>query len=457
MTGRDQKEWNMILELQSPDCNYERTQEIFGYFYETYHRLIASYVISFFSGAVPDYYDILQESYLSFFDYLKYRITKLPVMNGFYSWIRGTLTQYTAHKNQLSLYDNIIINRYKKLYDRYDLSGNEDSSELYSLYVEHYGEKMGAQKALSRIKNYVIFQGYKSRVVPVVFFTDEMLEQYTCSAITFPYEDVDFSLELRILKSAINDSNSAYKEFFDFLFQFKEAVLLNGIKISWSDDMYGNTSILRKYMVKSRRDLSKILYNAHLIDRNLLDLAENYIKYFYFKKYGLAMRQTTIKTFEKKTYEQNKIHSTAKISSNIISAILNDYKYNNLTMDEISRKYFISLTTILRYINLYIGKKEKKQYSKRNISSDVIKMLIDDYNNTHATIKNLSEKYHVSSSTITKYLKPYSKTTESKKIKMDMAEEYMQSNMAISEIAQKYHIDYQKAYRWLKPYKELKK
>ena len=84
-------------------------------------------------------------------------------------------------------------------------------------------------------------------------------------------------------------------------------------------------------------------------------------------------------------------------------------------------------------------------------------MLIDDYNNTHATIKNLSEKYHVSSSTITKYLKPYSKTTESKKIKMDMAEEYMQSNMAISEIAQKYHIDYQKAYRWLKPYKELKK
>lgn len=56
MTDRDQMEWNMILELQSPDCSYERAQEILEHFYNAYKNAIYNYIYSFFKGIHPRCY-----------------------------------------------------------------------------------------------------------------------------------------------------------------------------------------------------------------------------------------------------------------------------------------------------------------------------------------------------------------------------------------------------------------
>ena len=114
----DITEWSYIQELQSENCSYERTQQIFEYFYNHYIGAIRNYINAFFHNYIyiTDFEDIMQESILTFFDYLKYKINKMPIMTGFYPYLHGTLVMFIANKKGLTYYENAISSNYWKMY-----------------------------------------------------------------------------------------------------------------------------------------------------------------------------------------------------------------------------------------------------------------------------------------------------------------------------------------------------
>ena len=118
----------------------------------------------------------------------------------------------------------------------------------------------------------------------------------------------------------------------------------------------------------------------------------------------------------------------SSLDENIIKGIREDYLDKNISIDEISKKWNVSISSIYRYT------KNLSRNSTKNKITENVQKAIDDYYNTNISVDKIAEKYNISKMTIYDHIDKNKKrghankgrkySLNEKKIMIDSKEKY---------------------------------
>ena len=144
------------------------------------------------------------------------------------------------------------------------------------------------------------------------------------------------------------------------------------------------------------------------------------------------------------------------ISDETIKKIIDEYQNTDITKRKLQNKYglsYIKLTEIFKKYNIAT----KPQICKSNeVSDELAKQIVDEYQNTSTTRVKLHSKYNISYNNLAKIFKKYNVDTSTKtrykkingelspELEKQIAEEYQNTDATKSSLQRKYNLSYMK-------------